>query len=323
MDVLQSAIGADMQHVDAVIKTALHSDVRLIRQVAEHIIQSGGKRLRPALLVLAARLCGADDQAMRHAYQLAAVIEIIHTTSLLHDDVVDDSDMRRGKQTANLVFGNAASILVGDFLYSRAFQMMVDTGMLPVLRVLSDATNQIAEGEVLQLLNMHDPDIAEEKYFQVVECKTAKLFEAAARLGAVVSNATPDCQEALASYGHHLGMAFQITDDVLDFMGEESMIGKCIGDDLAEGKPTLPLIYALQHTRGAQATLIRDAIIRGDRSNLTLIIDIIKESGAIEYTQKRSTLFMEAGKCALNAFPDSFYKKILVHLLSFVVERAV
>ena len=228
-----------MQAVDAVIRKRLHSDVALVRQVAEYIINAGGKRLRPALVLLCAGALGYKGS--RH-HELAAIIEFIHTATLLHDDVVDESDLRRGHETANALFGNAASVLVGDFLYSRSFQMMVELGDMRIMRVLSDATNIIAEGEVLQLMNCHDADVDELRYLQVIRYKTAKLFEAASQLGAIIGGADPETERSLADYGTHLGTAFQLIDDVLDYSGTEAETGKHLGDDLAEGKPTLPLI---------------------------------------------------------------------------------
>jgi len=250
---LSALIGPDMKAVDAVIRNRLHSDVALVRQVAEYIIHSGGKRMRPALVLLAAGALGY--QGNQH-HEMAAVIEFIHTATLLHDDVVDESALRRGRDTANAIFGNAASVLVGDFLYSRAFQMMVEVDDMRVMRVLSDATNIIAEGEVLQLMNCHDADVDEARYMQVIHYKTAKLFEAAAQLGAILGQASPELERALTVYGKHLGTAFQLVDDVLDYSGQEADTGKHIGDDLAEGKPTLPLIYVMQHGNAEQAACV-------------------------------------------------------------------
>jgi len=254
---LYALIGPDMKAVDAVIRDRLYSEVALVRQVAEYIIGGGGKRMRPALVLLAA---GAMGYQGRQHHDLAAVVEFIHTATLLHDDVVDESALRRGRDTANAMFGNAASVLVGDFLYSRAFQMMVEVDEMRVMRVLSDATNVIAEGEVLQLMNCHDADVDEQRYLQVIRYKTAKLFEAAAQLGAILGGATPEVERALADYGMHLGTAFQLVDDVLDYSGEEADTGKALGDDLAEGKPTLPLIYVMQNGTPAQSACVRRAI---------------------------------------------------------------
>ena len=244
LDALYALIADDMNAVDAVIRKRLHSDVVLVRQVAEYIVAGGGKRMRPALVLLAA---GAMDYRGTHQHELAAVVEFIHTATLLHDDVVDESELRRGRETANALFGNAASVLVGDFLYSRAFQMMVGVGSMRIMQVLADATNTIAEGEVLQLMNCHNADIDVEDYLQVIRFKTAKLFEAAGRLGGIVGGAGGDVETGLATYGMHLGTAFQLVDDVLDYSGEEAETGKHLGDDLAEGKPTLPLIHVMKH----------------------------------------------------------------------------
>ncbi|MGH8757356.1 MAG: polyprenyl synthetase family protein, partial [Burkholderiales bacterium] len=249
-----------MREVDQVIRKRLHSDVALVRQVAEYIINSGGKRLRPALVILSANAFGYRGT---HHYDLAAVVEFIHTATLLHDDVVDGSALRRSSPTANALFGNTASVLVGDFVYSRSFQMMVEVDSMRVMRVLADATNVIAEGEVLQLVNCHNADLDEQSYLQVIRYKTAKLFEAATRLGAILGNASSHDEEAMASYGMHLGTAFQLIDDVLDYSGDRQQTGKNIGEDLAEGKPTLPLIYAMKHGNENQAAIIRKAIEQG------------------------------------------------------------
>src|SRR5690348_1894471 len=263
-----------MVAVDAVIREKLYSDVGLIRQVSEYIINSGGKRLRPALVILSA---GAFGYSGKYQYDLAAIVEFIHTATLLHDDVVDASELRRSKATANALFGNAASVLVGDFLYSRAFQMMVAVDNMRVMRVLADATNTIAEGEVLQLLNVRDPDVDEENYLRVIRYKTAKLFEAATRLGAVIGGGTEAEKEALARYGMHLGTAFQLIDDVLDYSGDFLKTGKNIGDDLAEGKPTLPLLYAMKHGTAEQAASIRQAIEHGGLTEFQSVLAAIKD----------------------------------------------
>jgi octaprenyl-diphosphate synthase len=307
-----------MQQVDAVIRTRLHSEVILVRQVAEYIVSSGGKRLRPALVLLAA---GAFSyQGTRH-HDLAAVVEFIHTATLLHDDVVDESELRRGRQTANALFGNAASVLVGDFLYSRAFQMMVDVDDMRVMRVLADATNTIAEGEVLQLINCHDPDIDEARYLQVIRYKTAKLFEAATRLGAILSGASARDEEAMATYGMHLGTAFQIVDDVLDYSGNHEDTGKNVGDDLAEGKPTLPLIYAMQHGTAEQAQLVRHAIEHGGLDDLPEITRIIQGTGALEYAAQQAQHEIDIATGAIAHLPDSKYKRSLLELAAFSVSR--
>ena len=259
---LYAPIDADMRAVDAVVRTRLHSEVVLVRQVAEYIISAGGKRMRPALVLLSAGACGYAGT--RH-HELAAVVEFIHTATLLHDDVVDESSLRRGRETANAVFCNPASVLVGDFLYSRAFQIMVGVGSMRVMQVLADATNVIAEGEVLQLMNCRNADIGVDAYLQVIRYKTAKLFEAAGQLGAILGDAGPEIEQAMAFYGMHIGTAFQLIDDVLDYSGHEAETGKHLGDDLAEGKPTLPLIHVIQHGSPEQAALVRDATLVHDQ----------------------------------------------------------
>lgn len=318
LEQLYALIGPDMNAVDAVIRDRLHSDVVLVRQVAEYIINSGGKRMRPALVLLAA---GAlDYQGTRH-HEMAAVVEFIHTATLLHDDVVDESALRRGRDTANAMFGNAASVLVGDFLYSRAFQMMVAVDNMRVMRVLSDATNIISEGEVLQLMNCHDADVDEARYMQVINYKTAKLFEAAAQLGAILGGASPELEQALATYGMHLGTAFQLVDDVLDYSGEEANTGKHIGDDLAEGKPTLPLIYVMQHGTPAQAACVRKAIEEGGRDDFPVVLEAIRNSGALEHTRARAAREGELAREAISCLGASNYKKALLQLTLFAVER--
>ncbi|NTV72483.1 MAG: octaprenyl diphosphate synthase, partial [Azonexaceae bacterium] len=274
-----------MKAVDAVIRQRLHSDVVLVRQVAEHIVQSGGKRLRPALVLLSA---GALGYRGTHHHELAAVIEFIHTATLLHDDVVDASDLRRGRQTANAIFGDSASVLVGDFLYSRAFQMMVAVNDMRIMRVLSDATNIIAEGEVLQLMNCHDADLDETGYLQVIRYKTAKLFEAAAQVGAIIGGASTAIEQAMAVYGVHLGTAFQLIDDVLDYSGAEAETGKHLGDDLAEGKPTLPLIFVLKNGSAVQVASVRRAIQNGGRDDLPEVLAAIRGTGALEYAKQKA-----------------------------------
>ncbi len=315
---LYAPIAADMQAVDAVIRKSLHSDVVLIRQVAEYIIHSGGKRLRPALVLFAARACGYQGS---HHYDLAATIEFIHTATLLHDDVVDESDLRRGNKTANALFGNAASVLVGDFLYTRAFQMMVGVGRMRVMEVLADATNIIAEGEVLQLLNCHDADVDIDSYLRVIRYKTAKLFEAAARLGAIVSDADEAREEALATFGMHIGTAFQIIDDVLDYSSEEAALGKHLGDDLAEGKPTLPLILVMQHGSPEQAATVRQAIESGGRDAFEPVLAAVRATGALEDARKYARAEMELAVKALDELPSSIFKQTLLELSAFAVER--
>jgi octaprenyl-diphosphate synthase len=307
-----------MQGVDSVIRTRLYSDVPLVSQVAEHIIAGGGKRLRPALLLLSS---GAVAYRESQHLLLAAVVEFIHTATLLHDDVVDESALRRGRETANAHFGNAASVLVGDFLYSRAFQMMLEAGSMRVMQVLADATNVIAEGEVLQLMNCHNADVNVEDYLRVVRYKTAKLFEASARLGAILGNASNDVEEGLASYGMHLGTAFQIVDDVLDYSGEEGKIGKHLGDDLAEGKPTLPLIHVMKEGDIAQSTLVRTALEEGGRENFEAIILAVKSTGAREAAMKVAADEVARAKQALSVLPDTQYRDALIELSNFAVAR--
>jgi octaprenyl-diphosphate synthase len=318
LEQLYNLIGPDMKAVDAVIRVRLHSDVALVRQVAEYIIQSGGKRLRPALVLLSA---GALGYRGAHHHELAAVVEFIHTATLLHDDVVDESDLRRGRQTANAMFGNAASVLVGDFLYSRAFQMMVEVDDMRVMRVLSDATNVIAEGEVLQLMNCHDADVDESRYLQVIRYKTAKLFEAAAQLGAIIGGGSEDIERSLAAYGMHLGTAFQLIDDVLDYSGAEVETGKHLGDDLAEGKPTLPLIYVMQHGTADQAACVRRAIENGGRDDFLLVLAAIRSTGALEHAKQQAKLEADRAAASLDALPASQYKDSLLELCLFAVAR--
>jgi octaprenyl-diphosphate synthase len=319
LEQLYNLIGPDMRAVDAVIRKRLHSEVVLVRQVAEYIVQSGGKRLRPALVLLVA---GAFGYRGTHHHELAAVVEFIHTATLLHDDVVDESDLRRGRQTANAMFGNAASVLVGDFLYSRAFQMMVEVGEMRVMRVLSDATNVIAEGEVLQLMNCHDADVDEARYLQVIRYKTAKLFEAAARLGAILGGATPELERSLADYGMHLGTAFQLIDDVLDYSGAEVETGKHLGDDLAEGKPTLPLIHVMQNGTPEQAACVRRAIENGGRDDFAQVLAAIRATGALEHAKRQAATEVERAAAALDALPASQYKDSLLELSVFAVARS-
>ena len=308
-----------MQAVDAVIRKRLHSDVALVRQVAEYIINAGGKRLRPALVLLCAGALGYKGS--RH-HELAAIIEFIHTATLLHDDVVDESDLRRGHETANALFGNAASVLVGDFLYSRSFQMMVELGDMRIMRVRSDATNIIAEGEVLQLMNCHDADVDELRYLQVIRYKTAKLFEAASQLGAIIGGANPETERSLADYGTHLGTAFQLIDDVLDYSGTEAETGKHLGDDLAEGKPTLPLIYVMQNGTPTQAECVRKAIEHGGREDFPGVLAAIHATGALEHTQKQASKEAERAAAALESLPASTHKDSLLELTAFAVDRS-
>jgi octaprenyl-diphosphate synthase len=319
LESLQTFLGDDMREVDRVIRESLHSDVVLIRQVSEYIINSGGKRLRPVLVLLSAGCFGYQGKAH---YELAAVVEFIHTATLLHDDVVDESELRRGRETANALFGNAASVLVGDFLYSRAFQMMVSVDNMEVMRILSDATNTIAEGEVLQLLNCNDPDIDEENYLRVIRYKTAKLFEAAGRLGAVIGGGSEAEKDALARYGMHLGTAFQLIDDVLDYSGDFLKTGKNIGDDLAEGKPTLPLLYAMKHGTAEQAASIRQAIEHGGLTEFQSVLAAIKDTNSLQYTRDQAQHEVEIACEAISVLADTKYKSALLQLAAFAVDRS-
>jgi octaprenyl-diphosphate synthase len=319
LEQLYSLIGLDMKAVDAVIRARLHSDVALVSQVADYIISAGGKRLRPALVLLSA---GALGYQGRHHHELAAVVEFIHTATLLHDDVVDESDLRRGRETANALFGNAASVLVGDFLYSRAFQMMVEVADMRVMSVLSDATNVIAEGEVLQLMNCHDANVDEVRYLQVIRYKTAKLFEAAARLGAIIGGGSALVEKGLADYGMHLGTAFQLIDDVLDYSGAEGETGKHLGDDLAEGKPTLPLIYVMQNGSAEQAACVRHAIENGGREDFPAVLDAIRMTGALEHAKRQAQAEADLAATALDLLPASTYKDSLLELCLFAVARS-
>jgi octaprenyl-diphosphate synthase len=300
--------------------------VALVRQVAKYIVGGGGKRLRPALVLLSAGACGypgpAGATAAREGhFELAAVVEFIHTATLLHDDVVDESGLRRGRNTANAEFGNAAAVLVGDFLYSRAFQMMVGVGSMRVMQVLADATNTIAEGEVLQLMNCHDPDVGEHRYLDVIRRKTAKLFEAAARLGAVLANASAAAEDGLAEYGMRLGTAFQLIDDVLDYSGDAATIGKSLGDDLAEGKPTLPLIRAMATGTPQQAAVVRKAIVDGGRDDFAQVLAAVRATGALDYAREVAQREAEAARNALAPLGASAYRDSLLELTSFSVTR--
>ena len=307
-----------MKLVDALILRRLQSDVVLINQVGHYIVNSGGKRLRPMIVLLAARALGYQG---RDHIDIAAIIEFIHTATLLHDDVVDGSDKRRNRDTANSVWGNATSVLVGDFLYSRAFEMMVDVNMMRVMEILSHATNRIAEGEVLQLLNCNDADIDEQKYFEVILRKTATLFEAGAQLGAVLCGAGAEQEKALAAYGRHLGIAFQIIDDALDYSSSDKEIGKNIGDDLAEGKPTLPVLRAMQVGTVVQQQALRDAIEQGGRDRIDVVMNAIESTDAIEYTSRLAKEEAEKAKAVLEQLPPSIYRDALAAVANFAVQR--
>ena len=318
LETIRAPIESDLAEVDQVIRRRLDSHVALIRTIADYIVGAGGKRLRPALVLLTANAFGARGEAK---YELAAVIEFIHTATLLHDDVVDESSLRRGRKTANAEFGNSASVLVGDFLYSRAFQMLVATGSLRIMKVLADATNVIAEGEVLQLLNVHDADTDEDKYLRVIRYKTAKLFEAATQVGAILGGATPELETALAEYGMHLGTAFQLIDDVLDYSGDLTETGKNLGDDLAEGKPTLPLIRVMQAGNESERKLVRHAIEQGGKSDLDGVVAAIHRVGALDYARERARSEAAVASSRLAGLPDSACRDSLLQLALFSVER--
>ncbi len=318
VEALRSLVSDDIDAVDGLIRERLASDVALINQLSTYIINSGGKRLRPLLVLLAARACNV--QGSQHV-NLAAVIEFIHTATLLHDDVVDSSQLRRGNMTANAVWGNEAAILVGDFLYSRAFEMMVDANDMRIMEILSHTTNTIAEGEVLQLLNCHDADTTEARYMDVVCRKTAKLFEAAAQIGAVLGNQPDPIEAALASYGMHLGIAFQLIDDVLDYSASPEDTGKNLGDDLAEGNPTLPLIHAMCQGTPEQASMIRKAIENGGHDNMSAVCATIESTGGIPYTAMAAQREANLAITALEPLPESPYKEALYSLAEFSVNR--
>ena len=309
----------EMKEVDAVIQQRLASDVVLINQISHYIISAGGKRIRPMLVLLFANALGFHG---KERFELAAIVEFIHTATLLHDDVVDESALRRGRATANALFGNAASVLVGDFLYSRAFQMMVLVDRLRVLDVLADATNVIAEGEVLQLMNMHDPDLAVDDYLKVIRFKTAKLFEASARLGAVLANAEPSTEEACAAYGRHLGTAFQLVDDLLDYEGSTNELGKNVGDDLREGKPTLPLLIAMERAAEVDRATIRHAIEQGEVGRLAEIVTIVRQTGALEATRDAARSEAEKARLNLALLPETNYREALLEFCARSVERS-
>ncbi|WP_188630615.1 octaprenyl diphosphate synthase [Oceanisphaera marina] len=310
----------DMQSVNNLIMSRLQSDVALINQLGFYIVGAGGKRMRPQLTVLAARALGYEGEAH---ITLAAIIEFIHTATLLHDDVVDESDLRRGRDTANALFGNAASVLVGDFLYTRAFQMMTELDNMKIMNILSDATNIIAEGEVLQLMNCNDPDTTEDSYMQVIYCKTAKLFEAATRLAAVLTHQPADIEQAMLDYGKYLGTAFQLVDDIMDYSSDAGDMGKNVGDDLAEGKPTLPLLRAMAVGNDAQRERIRDAIAhRTGMDHLEEIMAILADTRALEYSQQQAELEAQKAIDSLNILPDSEHKSALIALAHMAVDRS-
>jgi octaprenyl-diphosphate synthase len=319
LEEIRALVRSDLVRVDEVIRARLKSTVPLVDQVAEHIIAGGGKRLRPLLVVLAGRACGSSN-AQAHA-EAAAFIEFIHTATLLHDDVVDGSSMRRGRDTANEVFGNQASVLVGDFVYSRAFQMMAALDSQRVMEIMADATNVIAEGEVLQLMNAHDPETTEQRYLEVIYRKTARLFEAGAEVAAVLSNSSPELQKSLAKFGKHVGTAYQLVDDVLDYRSNPAERGKNLGDDLAEGKPTLPLIHAMKKGTDAQRAIIREAIEKGGIGQLDAIVAAIDATGGLDYAAQLARSELDQALAALAPVPESPYKEGLASLARFAVEH--
>ncbi len=319
LESLREFTSADMGRVNRVIEQHLSSDVVLINQLSQHIIHSGGKRLRPMLVMLAAKSCGYEGQSDA---LLAAIIECIHTATLLHDDVVDESEMRRGQQTASTIWGNEAAVLVGDYLYSRSFQMMVRVQSMEIMNLLADTTNTIAQGEVLQLLNINDPDTSEAKYLEVIYNKTACLFEAACRIGAIISHSGEKLERAFSDYGKHLGIAFQLVDDALDYEADSESLGKNVGDDLAEGKPTLPLIYVLQKGTEDEKKLIRKAIKQGGLEHIEEIGQIIRQTGALDYTHKLAIDHADRAKNALHDIADSQFRQALLFLANYAVHRS-
>ncbi len=310
---------AELQQVDAIITQRLASQVVLVNQIAGYITGAGGKRVRPLLVLLFSNALGFRGP---ERFELAATVEFIHTATLLHDDVVDESELRRGKKTTNALFGNAASILVGDFVYSRAFQMMVSVNRMRVVQVLSDATNVIAEGEVLQLMNMHDPDVQVSDYLKVIRFKTAKLFEASARLGAVLAEAPPEIEEACANYGRSLGTAFQLIDDLLDYEGITTELGKNVGDDLREGKPTLPLLLAMERGSASEQQLIREAILKGEVARLPEVIEVVRRTGSIDATRDAAREQIELAQQSLDGLRPSIYRDALIKLCQRSLDRS-
>ena len=315
-------VKSDMANVSRTIASNLDSDVALINQLGAYIVQAGGKRLRPVALLLAAKATSTDqDNSSSEETLLAAIVEFIHTATLLHDDVVDESEMRRGRETANEVFGNAASVLVGDYLYSRAFQMMVQVGSMRVMEILSRTTNQIAEGEVMQLINCGSAETSEAQYMETIQSKTAILFEASTQLGAVVTKQARPVEDAMAAYGLHLGTAFQLVDDILDYTADAQAMGKNVGDDLAEGKPTLPLINAIERSDGDDKAVLVDAITNASRDNLESVLSIIEKTGSLAYTARVAREQAKLAQDCLVVLPDSKYKTALSQLAEFSVER--
>ena len=322
---IKSIIGLvadDMRQVNETIQGNLNSDVALINQLGAYIIQAGGKRLRPVALLLTAKATNPEHtETVSEQTLLAAIIEFIHTATLLHDDVVDESEMRRGRETANEVFGNAASVLVGDYLYSKSFQMMVEVGSMRVMEILSRTTNQIAEGEVMQLINCGSAETTEQQYMETIQSKTAILFEAATQLGAVITKQASPVERAMAVYGLHLGTAFQLVDDILDYTADAKQMGKNVGDDLAEGKPTLPLINAIERSDGPDKAILVDAITNASRDNLAAVLSIIEKTGSLAYAARIAREQAQMAQQALSVLPDSIYKSALADLAAFSVER--
>ncbi len=315
---IKTIIKHDSKDVDSLIRKNLHSDVSLIAKVSEYIINSGGKRIRPLIVLLVAR--ALDYNKDKHIAS-AAIIEFIHTATLLHDDVVDNSKRRRGKDTVNIIFGNQASVLIGDFLYSRAFQMMIELNNMEIMEVLANATNTIATGEVMQLINIHDPEVTEENYFQVIYRKTSCLFEAGCHVAAILAASDENERRSLIDYGKNLGMAFQIIDDTLDFGAPENKLGKNLGDDLAEGKPTLPIIYAIDNSSAKEKELLQSAIKEGDLTKLEEIQNIIRSTGAIEYATSRAIEYSDKAIASISHLPSSKYKEALISIANFSVNR--
>jgi octaprenyl-diphosphate synthase len=319
MDEIRALVADDLRRVDQVVVARLASDVALVNEIARYIVAGGGKRLRPLAVLLAARACGYEGDGHIEA---AAVIEFIHTATLLHDDVVDGSDLRRGRETSNHVWGNPASVLVGDYLYSRAFQLMVSLGDLRIQEVMANATNTIAEGEVLQLMNAHDPGTSEQRYLEVIDRKTARLFEAGAQIAAIMARAKPPVESCMARYGHHVGMAFQLIDDALDYRADRTELGKNLGDDLAEGKATLPLIHAIAHAAPDDAILLRNAVQAGGLQDFDRIRRVIESAGGLEYTARLARREANLAIDALAGIPDSAYTRALSALADFAVTRS-
>ena len=319
LDAIQALVAADMDAVDATIHARLRSDVALVNQLGGYIVDNGGKRLRPRLVLLSAAASGYTG---RDHITVAAIIEFIHTATLLHDDVVDDSSLRRGQRTANEIWGNEAAVLVGDFLYSRAFEMMVEVGSMRVMEILAHTTNTIAEGEVMQLLNIHDADTSEQRYLEIIRSKTAKLFESAVQLGGVLGGVDHDTEMALARYGMHLGTAFQVVDDVLDYSADTAEMGKNVGDDLAEGKPTLPLIHVIRNGSPGDAALIREAVEQGGGDRIEAVLEVLHRTGAIEYAREQARREAALAYAELAALPDNVYRDGLAGLTQVAVDRA-